>query len=380
MEAKQIESQNVVDGTSDGAQNIVKEGGTVLPPSYSQKVTNEVGIHWLRISFDNKHLNDIAKFISGMWGAPEQDGYGLWSYEHRYIWAAGVSLNYDIDRERSQAVHKSRCTLDCPGSSLDELSVPDIFLLLEFCGFLDGKCTRIDVFFDDYQKTVTYEQLKQAAKRGDYSGLRDFQIRTAYKRTDGGVDMSRCEVSFGKRGQRGNGKYMRWYRKDLESNGEIDCDRWEVEFTQDKAQQVFKILSQSRILDEYVTICGAIIAGCITFIHRNGDKNISRLDRYSWWEQILKILGSEIKIRSQRKKDTLTGKFHYVEKYVAISLACIKKVFYSKDDFWRWIYDVCDDGESRMNDYTKKISEENAHLFAYKWKESGDKHYELSKL
>jgi len=98
--------------------------------------------------------------------------------------------------------------------------------------------------------------------------------------------------------------------------------------------------------------------------------------------EIKKFLGEGIKIRVERKKDSLTGKFTYIEKYVATSLACVKSVFVSKWDFLRWLYDVCDDGDARMNESTKEISNEYAETMVYRWKNDTDgaKNYELCKL
>lgn len=342
---------------------IVNGTGTVLPVPFSQKA-NAVGIHWLRISFPKHHLADLTHWLSQMWGDFEQDGFGLWSYDSRFAWSNGASLNYDVDEERSQRVHLGSMTLDCPGGALDDTTAPDLQLLLEYCAQLGGKCTRIDVYFDDHERLVTFEQLKEATERHDYSGLIDFQIRQGGRLSQPGH--TREEISFGKRGSRGNGKYLRWYNKELESGGEFTCDRWEVEFSQKKADIVFKKLAATAgDLDAFATLCGSLIAGCITFVHRTGDKNLSRLDRYEWWEQICKLLGGCVSIRVRRERDSLTGKLKWIERNVSPSLACLKKVFVSEDIFLRWLFDVLDDGAARMNRFSRRLAEDNEKLLLY---------------
>lgn len=381
----EVKPQHIVDGAGDGAQYIVNEGGTVLPPSNSQ-TKNEVGIHWLRISFHKKHLQEIVKFLNFMFGNSDQDGYGLWSYEFRFKWENGASLNYDRDKERSQTVHLDRCTLDVPGSALDELHINDMLLLVAMCRVFEGKCTRIDVFFDDYRRHVTFEQLQEVARRGDYSGLRRYNIRESGIYQENGTDAMRHEVSFGNRGDYGNGKYIRWYDKELESGGDIKCDRWEVEFTQKKADIVFRKLSECEgKVDSFASLCGFIIAGCITFVHRTGDKNISRLEKYDWWEQIQKVLGDSVTIRVTRKKDSLSGKMEFIKRNVSPTLACLQKVFVNKRHFFRWLWDVCNDGESRMNPYTQHIAHEYQMSLSYNWSKLTElteeqRKYELSKL
>ncbi|MBE3145451.1 MAG: replication initiation factor domain-containing protein [Planctomycetes bacterium] len=327
---------------------------------------NSVGIHWLRISFPKKVLADVSEFCSKIWGDFDCDGFGLWSYDSRMRWSSGISLNFDEDEERSFRVHCNRITLDCPGSACDELSVPDLLLLIEYFDALGGKCTRIDVYFDDYDRRVFPKDLDELIKRNDYSGLRHAAPRHKW---DGGI-MIREEVAFGERGSRGNGKYIRFYNKELESDGERKCNRFEVEFTGKKAENVFCILARCEgKASVFATLCGSLVAGSISFVKRTGDKNISRLERYEWWEEIVELLGGEIQIRVERKKDTLTGKIDWVKRGVAPSLACLKKIFVDKDAFFRWLWDICAEGDGRMNAATRQIAKENEATMDYRWGE-----------
>lgn len=358
---------NKVDGVSDGVQHFVNRTGTVLPVPFSHP-NNEVGIHWLRISFSTKLLGKIAQFLSQIWGDHTQDGRGLWSYDSRLAWSSGVSLNYDEDEERSDRVHSGRMTLDIPGGACDELTVSDLQLLTEFCEKMDGEGKRVDVFFDDYNRITTPSEVYEAAHRGDYSGFRTVN-RITRENLQG---YTHDEVSFGRRGSYGNGKYLRFYDKELESNGEIKCCRWEVEFTGDKADQVFHKLAATKPGADaaaFATLCGALIAGCITFVHRTAEKNIGRLGSYAWWEEILVTLGNKIVIRTSRKKDSLTGKIEWVKKNVSPSLACLKKVFVTNEAFFRWVFDVCKDGEGRMNPFTEQIARDNEGSVDYRWGE-----------
>jgi len=352
-----------VDGSSDGPQHLVNGTGSVLPVPFSQK-TNSVGIHWLRISFLKQHLADISQFISKIWGDFKLDGFGLWSYDSRLAWESGVSLNFDKDEERSKRVHLGMMTLDCPGSSLDAMTAPDLQLLVEYCNAVGGKCTRIDVYFDDYGRLVTPHEVYEVAEKNDYSGYREY----SRKERGRSHEITYDEIAFGRRGSFGNGSYLRCYDKELESQGQFNCIRWEVEFTQKKADEVFKKIAEScGNLEAFATICGSLIGGCITFVHRNGDPNISRLERYAWWEQILQLLGGSLRIRIRREKDSLTGKIEWVTRNVSPSLACLRRVFVSDKAFFRWLFDVCHDGEGRMNPFSEQIARDNEASLDYRW-------------
>lgn len=341
----------------------VNETGTVLPVSFSQD-SSSVGCHWLRISFSDKYLAHVSDFVSNFYGDFDQDGFGLWSYDSRFAWAGGVSLNYDEDKDRSERVHKNCITLDCPGSALDQLTASDQQLLFELCNAYEGKCTRIDIYFDDYRRIVAPSEVYEVAKRGDFSGFRSYGRRERGDRNGITYD----EISFGRRGSYGSGSYLRCYDKKLESNGEFDCVRWEVEFTQRKADIVFKKLADaSDDLDAFATLCGSLIAGSITFVHRNGDPNISRLSKYQWWDRITDILGDRVSIRVARTKDSVTGKMLWIKRCVAPSLACLERVFVTDRDFFRWLFDVTHEGGSRMNPYSEQIARENEHSMTYRW-------------
>lgn len=352
----------------------VNAPGDVIPRCYSH-TSNTVGVHWLRISFDYKDLEKVKGWVNQFYGENDSDGYGLWSYDSRIIWSVGTSLNYDADKERCQRVHKGRITLDVPGRACDELTAPDLLLFIEGLYSFGGKCTRIDVFFDDYNRIVEVTELSKLARRGDFTNFISWHIRESGYRADGKrgkrgesgkrikrkAGLSYSEVSFGSRGSTGSGTYMRIYDKWLESDGEMNCIRYEDEFSQDKAHKVFKQLAACRgSLNAFATICGAIIAGNISFVRRTGEKNIGRLDVYEFWEEIKEILGGELSVRIKKKVNTLTGIVSWTERQVAPSLACIRKVFVSDQKFFSWIMDLVDDGKSRMNANQRNIANQYA--------------------
>lgn len=354
---------HVVDRAGEGLQDRVSGTGIVLPVPFSHK-GNRVGTHWVRISFAKKRLAELVKWLSKLWGDPKVDGFGLWSYDSRISWASGASLNYDADEERSQRVHLGSMTLDIPGAACDELTAPDLQLLFEYCEFLEGRCTRLDVFFDDYVRFIYPRQLDEVIARNDFSGLRHAAVRHKW---DGGK-LIREEVSFGERGSFGNGKYLRFYNKELESSGEQKCNRWEVEFTGKKANQVFhKLAGTAGDLDAFALLISALVAGSIIFVHRTGDRNIQRLELYDWWKDICNTLGGCVTIRTARKKDSLTGKITWVKRNVSPSLACIRRTFVTDRAFFRWLFDVTHDGEGRMNPFSEQIARENEGTLDYHW-------------
>jgi len=333
-------------------QIVGKGGGNVIPPPDSQ-IKSEVGYHWLRLSFSRRDLEQAEQVVSSVFGESEQDEFGLWSYTDRYSWFNGASINYDSDPERSERVHKGRATLDVPGSACDELTPADLTLFMNFFEAIGANCSRIDVFWDDYRRIINPRDLQPVIEGGDYSGFR----KANFSRTFRGKELDYDIATFGGRGGKGGGKYLRVYDKHLESKGEKDCVRWECEFSHEKADKVFKKLSAAGgNLEAFTTICGGIIAGCVTFVKRTGDKNVKRLERYEWWLEILAILGSEIAIRVERKRETVTEKMEWIRRSVSPSLACLQTVFKTHSEFFHWLWDLLDDAESRMSNSTRDVA------------------------
>lgn len=333
-----------------------KELKTGNPPrgvlrGVNSQTQNEVGIHWLRISIPRQYLSKLKSYCSFYFGEAVQDGYGLWSYTDRYGWSNGASLYYDSNIARSDSVHKGKCTLDIPGKALDAIAELDLHLFLLSLRQFRPSCTRIDVFFDDYNRTNTPTGIHEIIKARDYSGFRKGQLK---QRFDNG-EMIHDEVDFGTRGDNGSGKYLRIYDKALESDGKKDCIRWEVEFSKERSHKVFDKLSECGSVDAFATLCGSLVAGSITFVHRNGDKNIGRLEVYSWWREIQELLGTVV-IRVSIKKVDIGGLYRWVYRQVSPTLACLRDTFVDEVDFMNWLFDVLAEGELNMSQRQKNLA------------------------
>ena len=334
--------------------------GAVIPGCNSQK-SNTTGAHWLRNSFNFKVLATIRAMVGSFFGESEISYNGILRYTNRYVWQSGVSLCFDENPEVRQKAHRDRITLDIPGSACQELTAPDLLLLIQYIRELGGKCTRIDVFFDDYSRTVELEDLWSVVDNHDYSPFRIASKNTTLDRTkkqDAGLTYD--AVTFGRRGSKGSGKYLRVYDKNIESNGEENCMRWEIEFTQHYAEKVFNILAGADgNLEVFAIACGALIGGSINFIHRNGDKNLNRLELYDWWKIITEKLG-KLSVRIAKKKNTLTGMIEWTERQFAPTLAVISNAFRTNRDLFNWVQAIRDVGDSKMNVHQRQVAEQNA--------------------
>jgi len=344
------------------AQKEVKTGKTPhnVKRGVNSQIKNEVGLHWLRISIARQYLPKVRGYLDFYFGESAQDAYGLWSYDSRFYWPCGASLNYDSAAARSDSVHNGKFTVEIPGQALDGIAQTDLHLFLLSLRQFSPTCTRCDVFFDDYRRTITPSELHDVAKIHDYSGFRKSQIKQGY---DSGR-LIHDEIDFGKRGPNGSGQYLRTYDKFLESKGKKNCIRFEVEFTKERAHKVFDKLSQVTSVDAFATLCGSLVGGSIKFVHRNGDKNISRLDVYKFWQEILDLLGSVV-IRIPTKETDIAGKYKYIYRQVSPTLALLRGTFVDDTDFFNWLNDTIGEGELRMSQAQINLARANRRNIRY---------------
>ncbi|GAI67864.1 unnamed protein product, partial [marine sediment metagenome] len=293
----------------------------------------------------------------------------------RFVWKSGVSLCFDEDPELREKAHRGRITLDVPGKACDELTAPDLLLFMEGLQDIGCNCSRIDVFLDDYKRTATMDDYHLAAAKGDYTMFQissENRTRNRTRKENDGLVYD--AVTFGRRGSKGSGSFLRIYDKFLESNGESNCIRLEIEFTQHKAQKVFNILSGADgNLDVFAACCGALIGGCISFVHRTPEeKHISRLEPYDWWEEIIRPLG-KLSVRISKKQNTLTGMIEWTEHQVSPTLFVIAKAFKTEQDFYNWIQRLRDIGDGKVNIHQRQVAEQNAGSLVYNQKFNREK-------
>lgn len=323
-------------------------------------IQKSVSVHWLRISFPDKHLDKVVSFVSKFFNSKPNSGFGLWGYDQAYRWHNKIKIMYDTDDEK-RWIHNKRAYLECPGRACDELTPSDLLLFIEsFKVNFEGRGERIDIALDDFSRCIEPCDLQAIAGCGDFSRFRQYHIKQSRVKIKNGTKMVYDAIVFGSQ-KKGWEKQLEVYDKNLESKGKINAVRWEVKFRQDKADNVFTKLSETAgYLDAFAFLCGSIVIGSIAFIHRNGlEKNLCRLDEYEFWE-LLKNDLQDLRIRGEKKVNTVTGIVNWLEHQAAPNFAVLAKVFKSEKVFFSWILDLLKDGESRLNPNQLHIIEEYA--------------------
>lgn len=340
---------------------------TVVRGCNSHLVT-QAGIHWLRITFPHKHLQKVRGFIDRFFGQSDQIGFGFWGYDCRYEWSNGAFLLYD-QRDETKQIHANRCAFECQGQPCDQLTPYDLTLLMEGLLIFDGRCSRIDVFMDDFNRVICPNDLHDIIERRDFSRFIVGETRQAFK----SGELIRDEVTFGRKGKLGSGKSLTIYDKALESEGDRNCVRWELRLIDDRAHDVFvKLAGTCGNIDACALLCGCLVIGSITFVYRTGsEKNIDRLTEYEFWS-ILKMGLSDLRLRLHKPEQSIIGVIEWTEKQVAPNMSLIYDSFEDEDQFYLWLREAIADGRGRWNVKQKHIISQS--LKTLKFRPKADRH------
>lgn len=199
-------------------------------------------------------------------------------------------------------------------SSVDERDTKCLFRTLhELYGF---DATRFDAAIDDYNKIVSFEQVKAAIAAGNVAGARKFTYMDSF---DLDAEAHGLTIYMG---SPKSDKMTRMYDKFVQSNGEIDAIRWETQFRRYKANVAFHGWLETDG-ENYIS---SLVMGAIDFVDRSsGDKNLDRLPRLHWWEEMIHFVGEGVKIPCKKVVASLQKSVKWIEHQVSQTLAIIQE-------------------------------------------------------
>ena len=324
---------------------------------------NSLGIHWLRGSVPKHKLDDVISEFSGFFGEFEDRDFGYWVYDKSVFWPAfNVALNYfSADKDTKGLKHggnantRDMITFEVPGKALDMLG-DNLVYFIYAVGFLEAKIGRIDVYYDDYSRIISPRKLHKTVFelddddpnyviRKDFTGFRTIDQN---QKADKNSGLKYDCVAFGSRGSKGSGAYLRIYDKYLESGGDVDAIRWELELTGGKARAAFeKIYQHIQEPDSLAKLAGGLIGGCIDFQKRDtGDKNLDRCERYEFWQRILDQIG-KAKFEIVYSKPTIHKAKEYTAKQT-INLHKAIKAALGPEKYFEWWFEKLDNEDKPL--------------------------------
>lgn len=322
---------------------------TVLRGTQSQRIMGVVGIHWLRFSIDHCRIDHVREYLNAWFGESADIDRGQFGFNKSVQWEPKVKLYYDSTWKRSVEHHGGKFCVEIPGQACDTLSAEDLELFCAGWREFNAICKRVDTYFDDWSRTITpaevYAENSVDLKPSEKSVARCKAID--YHVGSGQSGLNQDMISFGRRGENGNGRYVRCYDKELESDGQNCSVRWEVEWSGDKAAKAFVALSGCNgDLGRFGAIIGGLVGGSLEFVTRNGDRNLGRLPQRPWWRSIVDFLGS-VKLRGSRRDVTVLNTASWINN--CRSAFAMVKTAVGDEAFDAWLADLLDDGEKNLS-------------------------------
>lgn len=276
----------------------------------------EVSIDWLGGSFPVESLSAVKVLVEQVTRAVFPEEYsGSRFYSQVRVNFAGAVL-----QTHPRVTHTSRCGLQLSGKVLSSIQPVDQRFLMKELFDLGFNCSRIDISIDDYTKTITPERVKEAVDSRNQTGFSLAPYTEWHSSGRVGEEESKTYY-VGRRGRYGSGKLVRCYNKYLESKGEIDSNRFEMEFKEEYARNSFAKLIEFNTSD-WSEVMIALITGAIDFIDRTSSDVVGECVRLDWWSFIVDDVG-RIRVSKPRKQKTIKKAVDWVERQVLPTLAMV---------------------------------------------------------
>ena len=359
----QKDSSQVIQDLSDSAPTLLSntESDSQVTLNYQAVGINtqlQVGLDWLQFTckpVDEVHVEEVVKAVCAVLGDRpvffrDKGSFMGKQWQHRGHSIKGMQFWFDGPSEKSPHAH---LLISLSGKVLGVLPVIKIW---ELCRFLievhEVKFTRVDVALDDYAKAVRYGDVADAAIAGNYAYIKQISPYITHER-NGNLDKAFTVYI----GSTQSDKFIRFYNKNRESNGDINSYRWEMETKDEVAHQLIVEWLQLPE-DEFEELSPSFLAGkilgMVDFVYRRKigfakQKNITRMEQYSWWKSFVNRVGSRLRHSVPRPDTSFEKKKKWIERSVFGSVAVIRKVL-GIFEFNKWNQEELAKAEANFTD------------------------------
>lgn len=222
-----------------------------------------------------------------------------------------------------------------------------VSLLMRFLSTLKAvgfKPTRIDLAIDDYTKSISWQQFDTAYDSGDAHGFRECGLSTSKK------DRNNNGFTF-YMGSKRSEKLYRFYDKDIESNGEIEAYRLEVQFRDEWSKSVWaKLLAPKNEKDFHQSIVDCVCTPIDFYVETIDDTNLVTRTPLSWWSDYKNLVRANgITLSCGRVKTSIEAAMDWVENQVETTLAMIENYLdKTSGSFYDWLMARIKNGRERL--------------------------------
>lgn len=294
-----------------------------------------------------------------------RDGRFSGIYQTKWVSPSGYILAKDAisHSPNPDAAPRTDAILVIPGSCAGSLPLPRLAFLLRIIQKLpDIRCTRMDIFIDDYSKKISPHLIDKAFLAGNIKGFR-LQTRCWI---ESGQDLA-STLAMGRRGNSGSGKYFRCYEKWKESAGShhfIDANRMEFEFSGDYSNTLAHILfdffddDDKHLYDNALNFILSTFRAAVSFLDRSVSDRPDRCPLLDWWAEIFEQI-APLHYRRIIPPKSIERSKKWIQQQVAPSLSMIFDSYDEDEDgeFWAFFWELIFDGSKRYSQHHKDILE-----------------------
>jgi len=203
------------------------------------------------------------------WTETERGSYG---YEKGMVGPGGARLWWD-------APGRDDIHVSLPGKACGIVGQERAVSFLRYALGHGGKATRCDTAIDDYSRIVDPAQVLETLQGPD-TVTHAKKVLTQQGGVVGSKELTGATVYLGAPGSR---QKLRVYDKGLESEGEMDCIRWELESTSEAAETMAVALS----CQEWGQVMASRLVGFVDFRAADSHSEVEKRKRLPWFQSLV---------------------------------------------------------------------------------------------
>jgi len=282
----------------------------------------QIGLDWLAvtvhpsedkpISIDQVQLAVTLAFGAGL-GDWVQLEYGRLGYQKGMVGPGGGQIFWE-------APGRGDVHFILPGKACQLAGERRLRHLLGFAIAHSGKATRSDINLDDYDRGVSPGEVEVVLQGPDAvtharKGLvqRGFDV--------GSPDLTGQTTYLGQPSSR---QRLRVYDKGLESGGEMDCVRWELQQRHEAADSLIRLLADPT--REWCSVVASRLVSFVDFRDASAHSEVEKRPRLPWFERLIRSAekASAYPVKAAR---TAFEVVDWLDHAIAPSLAVAMSVF-----------------------------------------------------
>lgn len=329
-----------------------------IPAFYQRSLTPDLRclVDWLQGTYPEANFAKVKDLVESIFsGNFQYQEHGLRFYRDCWKMPTGAILGR-TPIVGGKVLNRTDAYIEFGGSVLGQLEPEKQRELFRGLAALGFRASRLDDTIDDYNRTFSPADFRDAHEAGNVVGYRwaaEYHSKNIVLENLA-VKVRAKSQSFrlGKRGSKGSGKSTICYDKWAQTQFEIPSVRIETTWSGERADEAFRQLCKAEV-ELWSQLIGGRVFGSVDFVDRTASSRPDRCPRLDWWQKVVDQF-TKIKLSTTRKLQTYEKAVRWINRQVAPTLAMILNIFATKnpgEDPMICMWQLWLDGEQRFNDF-----------------------------